>query len=97
MRSCQFERHAQANVGGVALQVYRGTCCGSCYHRDQACANRLPNGNAEMQRENRREQNAAANSGKRAEQAGKESKDDQKCGYQGMQLPSHADLFDGDY
>ena len=77
----QFECHAQANIGGVALQVDRRTRGRGGDHRNQARPDGLANGNVEVQRENRRKQHAASNAGQRAQQAGEKSQDNQQNGH----------------
>jgi hypothetical protein len=77
----------------VALQMDRRTRGRSGNHRDQTRSDGLTNGDAEVQRENGSEQNAAADSGQRAEQAGEKSKNQKKNGYHGrrvLQMPISA-------
>ena len=54
----------------MALQVNGRTRRRSRNDCDQAGADGLPDGNTEVQRENRRQQNSAANAGERAEESG---------------------------
>src|SRR4029077_16049672 len=77
-RRCQFERHTEANVGGMALKMYGGTGRGGGNNRDQAGADRLPDGNSKMQSEDRREKNPAADTGQRSQQACEETQQNQE-------------------
>jgi hypothetical protein len=56
----ELKGHAEPNVCGMALQGNGRTGRRSGDYRDQARANRLPDGDSELKCENGRKQNAAA-------------------------------------
>ena len=60
---CQFERHAEANIGGVALKMHGRTCRRGGNHGHKAGANSLPDRDSKMQREDGSQQNAPADAG----------------------------------
>jgi hypothetical protein len=78
----------------VPLQVNRGAGRGSCDDGDQTCADRLPNGNAKVQRQHGGQQDSAPDAGERAQKPGEEAQPDQNGAYH-VQETFRVNIFPG--